>query len=109
MSYLFKNVANNVDKFALDLKNWDTGKVTNMYYMFYAFCGGSSECKLENISNWNTSNVTNMSFTFNSIAFNAESFKLDISNWNINPNCSIEYMFDNCNIIDEYKPKCIKK
>ena len=83
MSYLFKNVANNVDKFVLDLKNWDTGKVTNMYYMFYAFCGGSSECKLENISNWNTSNVTNMSFTFNSIAFNAESFKLDISNWNM--------------------------
>ena len=33
----------------------------------------------------------------------------NVSNWNINSRCSIEYMFDNCNIIDEYKPKNIKK
>jgi hypothetical protein len=57
-----------------------------------------------NISKWNVSNVMTMNFMFENTEFNH-----DISNWNINPNCSIEYMFDNCNIIDEYKPKCIKK
>jgi surface protein len=36
--------------------------------------------------------------------FENTEFNHDISNWNINPECSIECMFDNCNIIDEYKP-----
>ena len=45
-----------------------------------------------------------MSFMFENTEFNH-----NVSNWNINPRCSIEYMFDNCNIIDEYKSKNIKK
>lgn len=44
-----------------------------------------------------------MSFMFENTEFNH-----NVSNWNINPRCSIEYMFDNCNIIDEYKPKKLK-
>ena len=45
-----------------------------------------------------------MSFMFENTEFNH-----NVSNWNINSRYSIEYMFDNCNIIDEYKPKNIKK
>jgi hypothetical protein len=41
-----------------------------------------------------------MSFMFENAKFNH-----DISNWNINPECNTEYMFDNCDIIEEYKPK----
>ena len=58
----------------------------------------------QNIGKWDVSNVMTMSFMFENTEFNH-----DISNWNINHRCSIEYMFDNCNIIDEYKPKNIKK
>lgn len=46
---------------------------------------------------------------YNMISMFANSkFNKDISNWKINKNCETLYMFDNCPIKQEYKPKKIK-
>ena len=57
-----------------------------------------------NISNWDVSNVINMSGMFDESTFNQ-----DISNWNIRKDCDVDYVFYNCSIKDEYKPKSLQK
>ena len=64
------------------------------------------ECMFEktifngDISKWDVRNVTNMYQMFvNSF------FDNDISKWQINNDCAVRYMFDNCPIRKEYKPK----
>ena len=51
MSKMFKGA----DLNGLDLSNWNTNNVTNMYCMFY-----QAQNIPESIGNWNTDNVKNM-------------------------------------------------
>ena len=44
----------------LNLSNWDTGMITDMYAIF----SGCSSLTSLDMSGWNTSNVTNMSYMF---------------------------------------------
>ena len=81
-----------------DISKWNVSKVTNMVYMFY-------ECNelefIGDISKWDVSNVIYMTRMFEGF----KKFNQDISNWNISNVRSIMYMFDDCPIKDEYKPK----
>ena len=52
------------------------------------------------ISKWNVSNVTNMESMFDSSNFNGDISKWDVSNVRYNA-----FMFRNCPIKEEYKPK----
>ena len=81
-----------------NLNDIDTSLITNMSWMFSwtEFNG--------NISNWDVSNVINMSGMFDESTFNQ-----DISNWNIRQDCDIDYLFYNCPIKEEFKPKSLKK
>ena len=93
MSELFSD-----SKFNGDISKWDVSNVTNMRWMFAqsVFNG--------DISNWNVSKVTDMSHIFIGAKFNQ-----DISNWNIRPDCSTKYMFLDCPIRREFKPKALQK
>ena len=81
-----------------DLSDWDVSKVTNMSSMFY-------NCKalktVGNISRWNVSKVTKMSRMF----YWCKSFNQDISDWNVSKVKFKTYVFLNCPIKEEYKPK----
>ena len=55
------------------------------------------------ISKWDVSNVNSMYSMFDGAHFNQ-----DISGWNIRPDCSTKYMFLDCPIRKEYKPKLPK-
>ena len=81
-----------------DISKWNVSKVTNMVYMFY-------ECNelefIGDISKWDVSNVIYMTHMFEGF----KKFNQDISNSNISNVRSIMYMFDDCPIKDEYKPK----
>ena len=60
----------------LNITNWDTSNVLNMYSMFFG-CGGLTQLDL---SGWNTSSVTNMENMF----YNCKSLKeLNLLNMNI--------------------------
>ena len=89
MSYLFANKL-----FNGNISEWDTSNVVNMIGMFYNsnFNG--------DISKWDVSKVRSMGDMFVKSKFNQ-----DISNWKINKQCYTRYMFDNCPIKEEYKPK----
>jgi hypothetical protein len=52
------------------------------------------------ISGWDVSNVKDMY-----AMFRKSKFKSDISNWVIDTSCCIIYMFNDCPIKEEYKPK----
>ena len=81
-----------------DISKWNVSKVTNMVYMFY-------ECNelefIGDISKWDVSNVIYMTRMFEGF----KKFNQDISNWDISNVRAIMYMFDDCPIKDEYKPK----
>ena len=77
-----------------DLNNVDVALIDDMSELFIdtQFNG--------DISKWNTSNVTNMREMFAYSKFNQ-----DISRWKLNKECNTSYMFTDCPIKKEYKPK----
>ena len=89
-----------VEKFNGDISGWDTSSVTDMNSMF---CVAHSFN--QDIGNWDTSAVEDMGYMFKS----ARSFNQDISRWDVSmvyyENDIPDHMFDNCPIIDRFKPK----
>ena len=80
----------NLNQRKFDVSHWNTGKVTNMMYIF-------SDCwniKKLDLSNWKIENVTEMNCMFNNcksleeIVFNDKSNPIGINN--------MQYMFCNC-------------
>ena len=81
----------------LDLSNFDTSKVTNMYYIF----GGCNKLKvIKGLENLNTSNVTNMYDMFGT-CYELES--LDLSNFDTSKVNNMSLMFDECIKLKEIK------
>lgn len=58
----------------IDISDWDTSKVENMYDMFWLAKKFNGD-----ISDWNTSNVLTMQYMFH----DATSFNADVSRWNV--------------------------
>ena len=82
--------------FNQDISKWDVSSVIDMYSMFY-------DCKLFNqdLSGWNVSNVTDMTQMFRE----CRSFNQDLSSWDVSKVKFKIYIFLNCPIKEEYKPK----
>ena len=59
--------------FNADISKWDTGKVTDMYMMFY-----QASAFNQDIGSWNTAKVTSMRSMF----YDASAFNQDIGSWN---------------------------
>ena len=74
---------------SLDLKNFDTSKVKNMYNMF----NGCSSLTILDLSNFNTSNVTSMSNMFSGCKALTS---LDLSNFNTSSVTNMSAMFYTC-------------
>ena len=85
-SYLFTYFSNVK---TIDLSNFDTSKVLNMYGMF-ANCNSLTNL---NISNFNTSKVKNMSFMFSRCSSLIE---LDLSHFNTKNVTNMRTMFQHC-------------
>ena len=104
-----------------NISSWDVSNVTNMIGMFY-----ESRSFNQDISGWYVSNVKNMSYMFNNcksfnqdisgwnvskvidmsgLFYGCESFNQDISKWNVSSVKNHLFMFTNCLIKNEYKPK----
>ena len=75
----------------LDVSNWDTSKVSNMYYMF-SLCKKLQDL---NVLRWDTSSVTNMSSTFSHLDNMVE---LDLSSWNTSRVSNMQSMFEGSKI-----------
>ena len=67
-----------------DISKWDTGRVTNMYYMFF-----QASAFNQDIGSWNTEEVTDMYAMFAS----ASAFNQDIGSWNTAQVTDMRYMF----------------
>lgn len=85
MSGMFYQFGMNSDAHisSLDLSSWDTSNVTSMGQMFYY-----AQIDNLNLSSWNISKVTRIASMFDHTGFNT--FKLDISGWNIDDSNNIE-------------------
>ena len=79
---------------SLDLSNWNTSNVTNMYAMFNS-CKSLTELDL---SNWDTSKVTNMSSMF---GFCSGLTRLDLSNWDTSKVTNMSQMLYYCSSLTE--------
>lgn len=101
----------------VDISNWDTSKITDMYYMFYnnsnlqeillpdnfgsaskTFNCMFSGCDLRSIdgTKFNTSSV-NDSYDFNSMFSNNKNIEeIDISSWDMSNANNVSYMFSYC-------------
>ena len=75
-SYMFYNCQNII---SIDISNFNTSNVNDMYQMF---CNCTNLSTLSDISRWNTNNVRNMNWMF----FNCSKLSVlpDISKWNTN-------------------------
>ena len=86
---MFYSMSNIIE---MDLSNFDTSTVTDMYSMFY----GCYSLNSLNLSSFNTSLVTDMSF----MLYNCSSLKnLDLSNFNTSLVKNMHYMFGNCRLL----------
>ena len=113
MSYMFNNTV-----FDNDISEWDVSAVKDMYALF---CDSEFN---HDISKWNVSNVTNMGRMFENSKFNKpignwdvsnvttmckmfmnSAFDNDISSWNMFNVQYHTFIFKNCPIRKEYKPK----
>ena len=81
--YLYRYIS------SIDLSSFNTGKVTDMHYMFYGF---SSLTSLD-LSSFDTSNVTNMSYMFYSCSGLTS---LDLSSFDTSKVTNMYSMFYNC-------------
>lgn len=67
----------------IDVTGWNTSNVTDMARLFF-------NCfkleKIKGIENWDVSNVESMRSMF----YNCHKLQLDISSWNIKPECDVE-------------------
>lgn len=67
----------------IDVTGWNTSNVTDMSRMFF-------NCfkleKIKGIEDWDVSNVESMRSMF----YNCHKLQLDISSWNIKPECDVE-------------------
>ena len=72
-----------------DLKNFDTGSVTDMSGMF----NGCSSLTALDVSGWNTSKVMYMGFMFKGCSALTS---LDVSKWNTDSVTWMAYMFEGC-------------
>ena len=70
--------------FDADISKWDTGKVTDMYAMFY-----HASAFNQDIGSWNTAQVTTMRAMFAS----ASAFNQDIGSWNTEKVTNMQSMF----------------
>ena len=77
----------------LNVSNFDTSNVTDMNGMF-AHCWDLTEL---NVSSFDTSNVTDMSHMFIQCE-NLKTLKVSATNWVINKDTDIQYMWHNCPI-----------
>jgi len=80
------------DYYGVHISDWDVSRVGDMYELF----GGSmmytnTESFKADISRWDVSSVTNMNGMFK----NAQHFNGDLSNWNTHAVTSMSYMFQN--------------
>lgn len=90
----------------LDFSNWDTGKVTDMAYMFHYSNGSNknyngTEYDIDNysyitgINNWNLKSVNDMHYMFNSSTY--YDFQDKELAWNTSNVTDMSYMFAYCN------------
>ena len=96
MDYMFSGFTCS-NSIHLDLSDWDTSKVTNMFELFYMFGSSASTASVAlNVAGWDVSRVTIFDHCF---AFSDQSVgnpsssitELDLSGWNTS---SAEYMRD---------------
>ena len=94
MAYMFTDCAN----LNQDISRWIVSRVTDMSYMFYNCVSFNQD-----ISEWDVSKVIDMSLMF----YNCKSFNQDLSKWNVYnvKNNDYNYIFYDCPIKEEYKPK----
>jgi surface protein len=98
MSWMFREAT----AFNQDIGRWNVSKVTNMVGMF-----AGAEAFNRDIGRWDVSKVTEMSWMF----IGAKAFNQDISGWDVSNVTDIyvttmnDYMFEDCPITDEHKPK----
>jgi surface protein len=90
MSYMFYNSA--VEN--LDLSEWNTENVTNLYATFIS----CTKLQTIDVSGWDTSNVTNMQNAFNSCR---SLTSLNLSSLNTSKVTNMSYMFSNCTGLTE--------
>ena len=98
MNRMFQSTgtASSVTSFTLTgLDNWDTSKVTDMYYMFNRAGYNATTWNIGDISDWDTGVVEDMSGMFYRAAFAAPTFNLDLSGWNTSNVTIMQNMF-NC-------------
>ena len=74
----------NTFNFNGDIGSWNTGKVTNMGYMF-AYASAFNQ----DIGSWNTEKVKDMSYMF----YSASAFNQDIGRWNTEKVTHMDFMF----------------
>lgn len=97
----FAGCGKSSDSFKLvGLEHWDTSNVKNMAFMFYYAGHQATHVDIGNISKWNTRQVENMRNMFDNVATKADSFRIDLSTWNVSQ-CKSHIEFQKQNKVKE--------
>ena len=76
-----------------DLTDWNVSSATDFSQMFLYAGSNALHWDIGSLSEWDTSNAVYMRFLFSDAGFNSDTFKLDLSNWDMSNVIDISGMF----------------
>jgi hypothetical protein len=94
MSFMFYGTGGGANTLELNLTDFDTSNVTDMFGMFASVGYSATTWSIGNLNNWDTSKVKYMNSMFSHSGYSATTWNIgNLSSWNVSSVTSMESLF----------------